>query len=193
MSGTYDSFQGSMVKRQNPGIYRNMWITAGAFAPRSTNGAEANTEEYATNDINLDQFLFDATTEEGIQAQIAMPDEWDRGIVKAKMYWDPATGASANDGVAWGISAGALSDDDVIDTALGTEVVVTDLVLAVGDLHITDATGETTIGGTPALGDLTILQIVRKVSNPVDDMTEDAKLFGVMLQYKESACKVAIW
>ena len=62
----------------NIGPYRTLWISAGAFAPRQTNGAEVQTEEYATNDINLDQYLFDGVTEEGIQAQISMPDEWDK-------------------------------------------------------------------------------------------------------------------
>lgn len=176
------------------GVYRNLWLAAGAFQPRETNGAEPVTVEYATNDITIDKYLFDGATEEAIQAQVAFPDEWDKGNIKAKVYWGAPAGASVDDGVTWGLRAGALGDNDAIDAALGTEQTVDDAVLAVGDLHTTDATPGTTVGGTPQLGDMTLIQIARKVSDPNDDMTEDAELFGVMFQYKEAAAVgPAVW
>jgi len=174
------------------GVYRHLYIAAASFAPRTTNGAEAATEEYVTNDITLDQYLFDTTTEEGIQVAYMMPDEWDLGTIKYKIIWDPATGASAADTVSWGVRAGAISNDDPIDAALGTQIVVNDIVIAVGDVHVSPASAALTIAGTPALGDLCVFQVVRNVSG-TDDMVEDAKFLGLAIQYKESTTEASIW
>ena len=172
------------------GVYKSLWLAAGAWAPRDTNGAVFQTEEYTTNDINLDQYLFDSTTEEGIQAQTSLPDEWDLGTIKAKVYWDAAAGASAADEVSWGVRAGALSNDDAIDQALGTQVVVDDVVIAVGDLQIAPTSGAITIAGTPALADMIVLQVVRNVAGN-DDMTEDAKFIGMEIQWLEDRIAAA--
>ena len=163
------------------------------MTPRVTNGAAGATEEYATNDINLDYFLFDGATEEGVQFTIAMPDEWDRSTIKAKFYWDASTGASAADGVTWGISAQALSNDDAIDTAFGASVDTDDVVIAVGDLHVSPASAAVTVSGTPALGDMCVFEVTRVVGDAQDDMTEDAKLLGVMIQYNESTTASSQW
>ena len=174
------------------GSFRTIWIAAGSFAPRATNGATAKTEEYTTNDINLDQYLFDSATEEGVQVQISMPDMWDKGTILAKVYWDAVTGASAADKVSWGIRGGALSNDEAIDTALGTQKVVDDVMIAVGDLHITPVSTAITISGTPALNDMIVLQVVRNVAGN-DDMTEDAKFLGLKIQYKELVLTPSKW
>jgi len=174
------------------GTIRNIYIPAAAMAPRTTNGAASDTEEYATNDIVLDQYLFDGATEEGVQFTIAMPDEWNEGTVKYKIFWTAATGATAADTVSWGVAAGAISNDDPIDAALGTQIVVNDIVIAVGDVHVSPASAALTIGGTPALGDLCVFQVVRNVAG-TDDMTEDAKLIGLTLQYTESTTEASAW
>ncbi len=121
--------------------YQTLWFSAKSFITRATNGAAFQDKEYATNDINLNQYLFDGVTEEGIQIQISVPDLWDRGAILAKIYWDAAAGASADDKVSWGISGGALSDDDAIDAALGDQIVVDDGLVIVGDIHITPVSG----------------------------------------------------
>ena len=182
----------SIIIKDIAGSFSTLWIGAGAFAPRETNGAEAQTEEYVANDINLDQYLFDGATEEGIQAQISMPDIWDRGTILAKVYWDAATGASAADLVSWGIRGGSLSNDIAIDIALGTQVVIDDVVIAVGDLHITPVSGDITIEGVPDLDDMIVLQVVRNVAGN-DDMVEDAKFLGVKIQYEELLTTPAKW
>ncbi len=175
------------------GVYRTFSIKAGEMEPRVTNGAAYVKEEYATNDVNLGYFLFDGATSEGIQFIWTPPDEYNLGTVKMKLYWDAGVGASNGDGVVFGIKAGALSNDDAIDAALGTEVTVTDAVIAVGDLHITPASGAITIGGTPALGDMVVFQITRNPADASDTMTEDCKLIGVSIQYLENSVESAAW
>jgi len=110
-------------------------IDAGALVARTTNGAATATEEYATNDVMSDHFLFDGATEEGVQFRFHMPSDWDGNAVNAKFYWDAATGASAADGVTWGIAMQAFQNDDALDNAFGTSVDTDDAVIAVGDLH----------------------------------------------------------
>jgi len=161
----------------------------------TTNGAATGTNEYGTNDIEFDYFAFDGgATEERVQFKMNMPDEWDLGTIKAKFYWSSATSSTANDTVEWAIKAGALADSDAIDTALGTPVVISDTLLANNgtDLQISPATPALTIAGTPALGELTAFEVYRNTDG-TDDMTEDAWLLGVSIQYKELSTATAIW
>lgn len=181
VSGTTGTFTGS-VSATNTSPYETIWVGAGAMIPCTTAGAEPGTREAGTNDIDLDVLAFDAgATEERAQFCLVMPENWNRSALKAKFYWSNAAGASANDTVEWGIKAGALSNDDAIDAALGTAVTVSDTLIAAGDLHITSATGALTVAGTPALGDLVQFEIFRNTDG-TDDMAEDAWLIGVLLQ-----------
>ena len=137
-----------------------------------------------------DQYKFDPSTDEAIQAKIKMPDAWDRGTIKVKFYWDVDTSGSGT--VTWGAKAGALSDNDAIDSALwGGAVTKTDTVITVGDLHISDATSALTVGGSPALDDLIWFEVYRDVS--ADSCAQDAKLLGVLIQYREDTSNSTAW
>lgn len=168
-------------------------IDAGALVPRTTNGAASATEEYATNDVMSDHFLFDGATEEGVQFRFHMPPDWDGNTVTAKFYWDGATGASASDGVTWGIAMQAFQNDDALDNAFGTSVDTDDALIAVGDLHVTAESAAVTIAGSPSAGDLIFAEVTRVVGDSNDTMTEDAKLVGVTIHYTASvSSQVAI-
>jgi hypothetical protein len=174
--------------------YDTIYIDASAMIPCTTNGALQGTKEYGTNDIDMDHFAFDGgATEERVQFKLKMPENWDLSTVKAKFDWSSDTGSTAGDTVEWGIKAGALSNDDAIDAALGTAQVITDTLLANNgtDMQISDATPALTIGGTPALGDELIFGIYRNTDG-TDDMAEDAWLFGVTIQYTKTGV-VAAW
>ena len=161
-------------------------IDAGALVTRTTNGAASATEEYATNDVMSDHFLFDGSTEEGVQFRFHMPSDWDGNTVTAKFYWDGATGASASDGVTWGIAMQAFQNDDALDNAFGTSVDTDDALIAVGDLHVTAESAAITIAGSPSAGDLIFAEVTRVVGDSNDTMTEDAKLIGVTIHYTAS-------
>jgi len=168
-------------------------IDAGALVARTTNGAATATEEYATNDVMSDHFLFDGATEEGVQFRFHMPADWDGNAVNAKFYWDAATGASAADGVTWGIAMQAFQNDDALDNAFGTSVDTDDAVIAVGDLHVSPLSSDITIAGSPSAGDLIVAEVTRVVGDANDTMTEDAKLIGVTIHYTASvSSQVAI-
>jgi hypothetical protein len=191
------------VIRQNSGetapewatIYRTAYIDAGAMVARTTNGAASGTTETSSNDVMLDYFAFDGgATEEAVQFKIAMPDDWDRGTLKFKFKWSSATGSTAGDTVEWGIRAVAVSNDDALDASWGTAVTVSDTLLANdgADMQISAPTGALTVGGSPALGDMVFFEVYRNTDG-TDDMTEDAWLFGVQIQYIEKATQWAAW
>jgi hypothetical protein len=139
--------------------YETTYIDAAAMIPCTTNGALQGTNEYSTNDIDMDYFAFDGgATEERVQFKLKMPENWNLGTIKVKFDWSSATGSTAGDTVELAIKAGALSDNDAIDVALGTPQVISDVLLANNgtDLQTTSATPALTIGGTPAKNDLLI-------------------------------------
>lgn len=173
--------------------YQTLYIPASAMTPLATNGAAGGTYEYATNDINFDYMTFDGATEQYVGFLTPMPEGWNRSTIKAKFMWSSATGSTAGDTVEWEIACGALSDNDTIDAALGTGQVITDTLLADNGakMQITAATPALTVGGTPALGDLIYCKVSRNVGG-TDNMTENAWLFGALIQLKLTNT-VAAW
>ena len=183
------------TRQLNTVTYKTKYIDAKQMIASTTNGAPAGSNEYGTNDIDWDYHAFDGGgTEESIHFKFPMPEDWDRGTVKAKFYWSSAASSTNGDTVEWGIQAGALSDDDAIDASLGTAQVISDTLLADNgtDLQITDATPSLTVGGTPALGDMITWKVYRNTDG-TDDMTEDAWLFGVLIQYKANNVSPEAW
>lgn len=177
--------------------YDEMWLPAKAWTPHSTNGCASVTDaEFTTSDdVMISYLAFDGATEEYAGINIVMPPAWDRGTIKAKFFWMGDSGCSAADTVEWQLQGIAVSDDGNLDTTEFTDTgeVISDEVTAgtSNDLMITAATPAITINGTPALGDMINLKVSRNVDG-TDDMTEDAHLIGVLIQYEISQ-KVSAW
>lgn len=175
----------------DPRQYKVLPISASAMIPRTTNGPEASTEESTTNNIMQDLLLFDGATEEGAQISFPFFADWDRGSLYFLFFWEPATGASAADGVTWGVAAQAIGNDDAIDTAFPASVDTDDTVIAVGDRHVTATSAAVTVSGTPTLHDKIHIEFTRVVGDANDTMTEDAKLGDVYLYYRSRVDAVA--
>ena len=168
--------------------YDTIYIDAGAMIPCTTHGALQGTYEYNTNDLDRDYFAFDGgATVERVQYKCIMPESWDRGTVKVKFRWSSATGSTASDTCEWAVKAGAFSDGDPLDVALGSAVVISDALLADngGDGQLTAATPALTIGGTPAIGDEIFFEFYRNGPG-TDDMAEDGWLLGAWVQFKRT-------
>jgi hypothetical protein len=175
--------------------YTALYVDASAMTAATTSPAASGTVEYGTNDLDAGYFAFDGGgTEERVSFKLVMPDNYDLGTVKAKFYWSSATGSTAGDTVEFGISAVAITDDGAMDVAKGTAVTVSDTLLADSgaDLQISAATAAMTIGGTPAAGKLVVFEVYRNTDG-TDDMTEDAWLFGVLIQYQRTNSAMAAW
>lgn len=163
-----------------------IWIPAAAMWARTTNGPAAVGRELTTGgDIMVKGWGFDTTTEEGVQFYIAFPKSWDKGTITFQAWWTNVNGLTTET-VSWGLSVGAFTDDDPLDsTDLGTEVRVSDTWLAANDLHVTAESAAVTVGNTPIDGDLCIGQVVRSVAN--DNMTGDAELLGIKIHFTTNA------
>ena len=167
------------------------WIPACAMRPTKSNGcADITDVETTAGRPDMQVLDFDATADEHAQFQISMPKSWNEGTVTFAVYW--TTTATDTDGVAWGLQGVAVSDNDTIDVAYGTAVVVTDDALsAAEDLMVTATSSAVTIGGSPAAGDLCFFRIFRDVSDANDDMAEDARLIGVKVFFTTDAANDA--
>jgi hypothetical protein len=125
---------------------QDLFIQAVEMYPTTTNGCAAIASSEVTN-VTFRSLDFDQTTEENAQVNWSFPRNWDRGVIAIKAYW---TAASGTGGVAIGFKGIALSDDDPLSGSFGSEVIVTDTLIATNDLHITSYSANITIGGTPA-------------------------------------------
>ena len=167
---------------------QTIWLPAGGMTARSTNGASSSAEELASNDVMVRHWAFDPAVSEAVQAMIRMPKGWNEGTIEAEFLWKhPAT--TTNFGTRWGLRARAFSDDDALDAAWGTAQAVSDTGGTAGDLYKTAFTAAVTIAGSPAEGDLVILEFYRDPAHAGDTMTVDAHLLGVTVTYTINAAK----
>jgi hypothetical protein len=157
-----------------------IWIPAAAMIAAATSGAATASIDSGSEDVNYKTLDFDASADEYAHFKVAMPTSWNEGTVTFQAYWSST--ATDTDGVAWGLQGIALSDNEGINTAFGTPIVVTDAAQsAAGELYVTSESAAVTVGGTPAAGDLCFFRVFRDVSDAADTMTEDARLIGVKM------------
>ncbi|MEM6362813.1 MAG: hypothetical protein AAF745_00190 [Planctomycetota bacterium] len=176
------------------GTYDTLFVSAAAMVPCESAPPEVGTFEYVNNDINFDYLAFDSSTEEYAQFYLTMPESWDRGTVKVRFHWSSATGSSLGDGVVWNVKARVISNEEAIDGPFGDTEAAIDILTAVNgqNMQTTGATNALTVGNLPILSDLIFFDVSRDTSSVVDDMDEDAWLFGVTIQYRK-ANSVAAW
>jgi hypothetical protein len=165
-------------------------VPAGAMFAAATSGAASASLDSGSEDVNYQVFDFDASADEYVHFTIPMPNSWNEGTVTFQVLWSST--ATDTDGVAWGLQGVAVSDNDAINAAYGTPIVVTDdAQSAAGELYITSVSSAVTIAGTPAAGDMVFFRLFRDVSDANDDMTEDARLLGVRVLYTVNAANDA--
>jgi len=157
------------------GAYQ-VWIDAASMVPRITNGPSRGFTEQGTNKNNHETLDFDTTTQEFAQFKWRMPKSWDELTVTFIPVWTAASGSGT---VVFALQAVAVSNDDPLDVAFGTEQTSTDTLLAANDSHEGPQSSAITVGGTPVEGDLVTGQIKRNVAD--DTLGVDAKLLGIVL------------
>jgi hypothetical protein len=161
-----------------------------------TAGEELYLAEYATNHVTHPVHLFDGSVQdESVEWNHVMPADWDCGTIKFKALWAPGD-AAANVGewVKLTLAAGALANDDALDSVLGSGQDVTDEVIADDDLHVTAASPALTVGGAPAVGSLIHFKLTRdfNYNGAGSAMDVPLRLIGVLIQYRKSET-VAAW
>jgi len=159
------------------GIGKHMiFVPAAALIGAVTNGAVVGTIETATNKHNFRTFDFDWTTQEFACFTLTMPKSWNEGTVTFRPIW---TFSSASGGVVWALQAVAVSDDDALDVAYGTEQTAVDTALTAGDLHRGPESAAITVAGAPSASDTVLFRIKRNPADASDTLGADARLIGL--------------
>ena len=179
MSGTTLSASGG-----SGGGSTNVWVPAAQMIPRTTNGCGVNSLETATYKINYDVLEFDPGTNEYAQFALVLPNNWGTTTqtITMKFHWTAASG-TAGQVVYWMAQARSYPDNSQLDQTQGSVVTTTDAFQTAAYEHISAASSAITIGGTPANGNMIIVQIYRDASNVNDTLISDAQLLGVEITY----------
>ncbi len=158
-----------------------LWIPAAAMRPTDSNGCASITDvETTSGRPDLQVLDFDTGSDEHAQFQIAMPKSWNESTITFRAFWTST--ATDTDGVAWGLQGVATANDDTVNVAYGTAVVVTDdNISAAEDCLVTAESSAVTIAGSPSTDELCWFRVFRDVSDANDDMAEDARLIGIQL------------
>jgi len=164
---------------------QTIWIPAGAMNPRVTSGPESVKVQLGTNQTLVTTLAFDTASAEYAQFTIRMPKSWNEGTVTFAPVW--TANSTSTNGVAWALQAKAIGNDETIDAAWGTAVVVTDANTATAyQNHLATESGAVTVANASEL-EWVIFEIYRDVSNGSDTLAVDALLTGVNIYYTTDA------
>ena len=166
-----------------------IWIPSNAMTPTTSNGAERATVETTSGRPDMQVLDFDKDADEFAQFSVAFPKSWNEGTITFQCFW---SGLAATTGVAIGLQGVAFGDNDSIDTAYGTAVVVTDDAQgAVEEMLVTSESGAVTIAGSPAVDQLCYFSVYRDISDGNDDMAGDMRLHGIKIFFTTDAANDA--
>ena len=156
----------------------SIWVPASAMQPTTSNGCSAlETVETTSGRPDMVVLDFDKDADEFAQFSIAFPKSYNLGTITFQVFW---SGIAATTDCDWQLQGVAMNDNETIDVAYGTAVVVTDNAQgAVEELYVSAESGAVTIAGTPADNDLCYFRIGRDVSG--DNMDGDARLHGLKI------------
>ena len=169
---------------------QSIWIPANAMTPTESNGCATITAVETTSG-RPDMYVldFDKDSDEHAQFTVAFPKQWNLGTITFQAFW---SGTANTGGVSWGLQGVACGDNDTIDVAYGTGVVVDDTEQgALEEVNVSAESGAVTIAGSPADDQLCYFRIYRDVSDSNDDSSGDARLHGIKLFYTTDAANDA--
>ena len=167
-----------------------IWVPAQAMTPTASNGCAAiATVETTSGRPDMNVLDFDKDSDEFAQFSVAFPKSWDAGTITFQFFW---SGLAATTGVAMNLQGVSFADNDSIDTAYGTAVVVQDDAQgAVEELLVSAESGAVTIAGSPGDNELCYFRVGRDVSDGNDDMAGDCRLHGIKLFFTTDAANDA--
>ena len=167
-----------------------IWVPAQAMTPTASNGcAVLATVETTSGRPDMNVLDFDKDSDEFAQFSVAFPKSWNAGTITFQFFW---SGIAATTGVAMSLQGVSFADNDSIDTAYGTAVVVQDDAQgAVEELLVSAESGAVTIAGSPGDNELCYFRVGRDVSDGNDDMAGDCRLHGIKLLFTTDAANDA--
>ena len=156
-----------------------IWVPATAMVPAATNPCASivTIDSGSNSGPDLRVLDFDTSSDEHAQFSVCMPKSWDGGNITFKAYW---IGIAATTGCSWALQVLAKNDNEDVNAAYGTAVVVDDASQgSATELLVSTESGNIACSG--AADDLLFCQIFRDVSDSNDDMSGDARLVGIRI------------
>ena len=168
----------------------SIYVPAAAMYPSTTNGS-SGLEQVETTALRPDLKVLDFSdgADKFAQFTVAFPKSWNEGTVTFQPFWT-VTGTNTGT-VAWQLAAVAITNDESINTAFGTQVATTALAFSgtSNDLMVSAESGAVTIAGSPAANDMCFFQINRDIS--ADTQSGAARLVGIKLFFTTDAANDA--
>lgn len=158
-----------------------IWVPARLMSPSAAGGCAAlATIASAANQPDLVTLDFDPTTEQYAQFALSMPRSWNEGTISFKAIWSHAATVT-NFGTVWGLQAVAVSDQDPIAVAFGTQQNATDTGGVTNSQYVSPESTAITIAGAPQPEDTVFFRVFRKAADASDTMTINARLHGIVV------------
>jgi hypothetical protein len=170
----------------NSKINSEIQIDAAAWIPRSDLPASPGQYETSTNKNVFNTMDYPDTGSYIVAvANIVMPADYDGGTVTAIIHW--IANSTSTNSVVWGLTARCFTDNETLDSAMGSAAEVTDANKSTAHLlNITGATSACTIAGTPAAGELCQFHLYRNSGNGSDTLAATARMLKVVITYTRS-------
>ena len=180
---------------------KTIWVPANVMTPTESNGCsalqhvEGDTDYPDYSSPNFVCLDFGDMLNEHAQFTVAFPKSWNLGTITYQVFW---TGDYSNgDTVEWGLQGRAFGTGDGIWASMMYEMFPTATLIQdstqgyppMSENHlcyVTPESGDVTIAGSPADGDICYFQVLRNPEdhhggNDEDDMSADARLHGIKL------------
>jgi hypothetical protein len=163
-----------------------VFLSGAGMWPSATSGCALNQKiEAAANKQNVYVLDFPDAATSYAEGNLAMPSDWDGGVVTARFYW-MANDASGNAAL-WGCQGRAYGDGDLLDQAWGTPQTILDSDGGVANqVRISDPTPAITLAGSPQPSELVLFRVERLGGDASDTLAATARLLGVMIGYSRS-------
>jgi hypothetical protein len=170
--------------------YNSFSAPAGCMAPLSSGGATATSVSFS-NTHYFDVYSFDATSEQGVTFQFSLPDIYNNGSLKAKLFCGVASGGAS--GYVFGICSRAYVSGETLNQPLGPETLLTGFASNSGILFENTSNYINLTGNISGSDSLVLIKISRKVNDGGDVCNKAIYLYNTNMQWQESLIEPQLW
>jgi len=167
--------------------WQTVSIGAPSLTPRSADGCAAlATSNGASGQPDVPYLAFDGAAKEYASICFVLPNSYKTSsVLRARFKWRRASGTGAAN-VVWGVRGIAIADSESPAQNFGADATVTDAAdTTTADFAFSDWTGNITLAGTPAGGQLAFIEVFRDGAAGGDTLDAvDAWLTAVELQFE---------
>jgi hypothetical protein len=170
--------------------YNSFSAPAGCMVALASGGATASSVSFS-NTHYFDVYSFDATSEQGVTFQFSLPDIYNNGSLKAKLFCGVASGGAS--GYVFGVCSRAYVSGDILNQSFGPETLVTGFASNSGILFENTSNYINLTGNISGSDSLVLVKISRKVNDDGDVCNKAIYLYNTNMQWQESLIEPQLW